>query len=75
MIEKAKNTTRVQMELPEKSMQRLSILKDKTEASSYTEVLKNALRLYESLIDEVEAGKTLFVKDKEGNVSEYKIFC
>lgn len=72
---KVKNTTRVQMELPEKSMQRLSDLKDKTEASSYAEVLKNALRLYESLIDEIEAGKTLFVKDKEGNVSEYKIFC
>jgi len=75
MNAKAKNTTRVQMELPEKSMQRLAALKDKTEASSYAEVLKNALRLYESLIDEVESGKTLCVKDKEGNVSEYKIFC
>ena len=51
MTAKAKSTTRVQMELPEKSMQRLSILKDKTEASSYAEVLKNALRLYESIID------------------------
>lgn len=75
MTTKSKGTTRVQMELPEKSMQRLSILKDKTEASSYAEVLKNALRLYESIIDEAEAGKTIYLKDKEGNVSEYKIFC
>lgn len=72
---KPKDTTRVQMELPEKSMQRLSLLKDKTEASSYAEVFKNALRLYESLIDEYEAGRIILIKDKDGNMSEYKIFC
>jgi hypothetical protein len=50
----AKETTRVQMEMPPKSMERLAALKDKTEASSYAEVVKNALRLYEALIKEQE---------------------
>lgn len=49
-----KKTTRVQLELAEKSMNRLMRLKDKTEAVSYAEVIKNALRIYEKLILEEE---------------------
>jgi Arc/MetJ-type ribon-helix-helix transcriptional regulator len=40
-------TTRVQLELPEPSMERLKALKDKTEAASYAEVIKNSLRFDE----------------------------
>jgi Arc/MetJ-type ribon-helix-helix transcriptional regulator len=40
-----RETTRVQLELPPTSMARLRELRDKTEAASYSEVLKNALRL------------------------------
>ena len=69
-----KRTTRVQLELPDKSMERLRALKEKTEAPSYAEVLKNALRLYEILIGEAEAGKVFLLKDKDNNISEYKIF-
>lgn len=70
-----KKTTRVQLELPNKSMERLVALKDKTEAGSYSEVLKNALRLYESVILEYESGNRLCIKDEEGNLTEYKVFC
>jgi hypothetical protein len=70
----AKDTTRVQMELPEKSFERLKVLKDKTEASSYAEVTKNAYRLYERMIDLVESGYTVCLKDKEGNIKELEIF-
>ena len=45
---------RVQFDLPPRSMERLNALKLKTEASSYAEVVKNALRLYEALIEEIE---------------------
>lgn len=69
-----KLTTRVQLELPEKSMSRLADLKGKTEASSYAEVLKNALRLYESIIKEYEAGSRILIKNKEGDLKEYEIF-
>lgn len=33
-------TTRVQLELPTRAYERLNVLKQKTEASSYAEVLK-----------------------------------
>jgi hypothetical protein len=69
-----KKTTRVQLDLPDKSMERLVALKDKTEAGSYAEVLKNALRLYESVITEYEAGNRLCIKDDEGKLTEYKVF-
>lgn len=74
-MEKKVKTTRVQLELPEKSYERLNLLKEKTEASSYAEVLKNALRLYESVINQYDAGKRLYVSDKDGALIEYEVFC
>jgi hypothetical protein len=68
----AKN--RVQFDLPPRSMERLNALKVKTEASSYAEVVKNALRLYEALIEEAESGKQFLVRDENGTVSPYRLF-
>lgn len=56
---------RVQMDMPPKSLQRLKDLQDVTEASSYTEVVRNALRLYEVLIKEHQAGAELLIKRGE----------
>lgn len=70
----SKETTRVQIEMPPRSMERLAILKDKTEASSYAEVVKNALRLYEALIKEQEGGKHFMVEDADGTKQEIRIF-
>ena len=67
-------TTRVQLELPEKTMSRLVSLKEKTESSSYAEVMKNALRLYENIIDNYEQGKRLYLKDQDGTIIEYQVF-
>jgi hypothetical protein len=53
---------RIQMDMPPRSVQRLKRLQDITEAASYAEVMKNALRLYEALINEVEAGNEILVK-------------
>lgn len=69
-----RNTQRVQIDLPSRSMSRLKDLKDLTEASSYTEVVKEALRLYEDTIARADRGETFFVKDKDGNLSQYPIF-
>ncbi|HEY0282201.1 MAG TPA: ribbon-helix-helix protein, CopG family, partial [Rhizomicrobium sp.] len=41
-------TTRVQLEMPPQAMERLQKLKDRTEAASYAEVIRNALRLFEA---------------------------
>jgi hypothetical protein len=65
---------RVQFDLAPKSMDRLNILKLKTEAASYAEVVKNALRLYEALIEETENGKQFFVRDENGALSPYRLF-
>lgn len=75
MSNSSKKTTRVQLELPDKSMERLIALKETTEAGSYSEVLKNALRLYESVILQYESGNRLCIKDEKGNLTEYQVFC
>lgn len=70
----SKTTQRVQFELPPSTYERLCSLKDKTEAASYTEVIKNALKLYESLLSESEAGGKFLVKSQDGSMKEYILF-
>jgi Arc/MetJ-type ribon-helix-helix transcriptional regulator len=68
-----KKTTRVQLELPESSMERLKALRERTEASSYAEVIKNSLRLYEALIKEAEGGNQVCIKTAEGTETSYRL--
>ncbi|WP_335656914.1 hypothetical protein [Parasphingorhabdus sp.] len=56
------------MEMPPRSVERLKRLQEVTEAASYAEVMKNALRLYEALIDEVETGNEIMVKRGEHTI-------
>lgn len=65
---------RITFEFPPKAEERLNTLKVKTEAVSYAEVVKNALRLYEAMIEEVESGKQLFVHDKDGAAVPFNPF-
>lgn len=65
---------RLQLDFPPHSMARLNALKAKTEAPSYAEVVKNALRIYEALIPHHEAGKTFLILDKAGKTEVLKIF-
>jgi Arc/MetJ-type ribon-helix-helix transcriptional regulator len=69
-----RDTTRVQLELPPQAMERLQQLKEKTEAASYAEVIRNALRLYEALIQEAERGAEFQVKEPDGTSVPYRIF-
>lgn len=68
------STHRVQMELSKSSFERLKRLKQLVEAPSYTEVMKDALRLYEYFVLSDNEGSQFMVKDKAGNVSSIKIF-
>ena len=61
-----KNTRRIQMEMPPQSVERLQALKEATESASYAEVVRNALQLYEALIDEQEKGGKFYVKHADG---------
>jgi hypothetical protein len=58
-------TKRVQMDLPPKSVERLKRLQELTEAASYAEVMRNALRLYEALIFETQQGNEILIKRKK----------
>ena len=62
------------MDMPPKSVERLKRLQEITEASSYAEVVRNALRLYEALIAEVEDGNEIMVK-RGGAVAPLHIFA
>ena len=72
--ENGRDTTRVQLEMPPQAMERLQKLKDRTEAASYAEVIRNAVRLYEALVDEHEKGAEFSLKRPDGEIVQYKIF-
>jgi hypothetical protein len=66
--------TRVQLDLSPRAMTLLAELKDKTESSTYAEVFKNAMKLYDGIITEVEKGREFLIRDKDGRVSEFRMF-
>jgi len=55
-------TGRLQLLLPETSVQRLMALKDATEAASFAEVIRKALRVYEALLAEQRDGSELVIR-------------
>jgi hypothetical protein len=69
-----RTTTRVQLEMPPQAMERLQRLKEKSEAASYAEVIRNALRVFEALFDEHEKGSEFSLKRADGETVAYKIF-
>ncbi len=52
--------------LTERSAARLETLRAKTEAQSDSEVVRKALNVYEQLVEDMEQGKTLVVRDPSG---------
>jgi uncharacterized protein YutD len=69
-----KKTKRVQMELSNNSFERLNRLKEATEAPSYTEVMNDALRLFEYVIGEEEKGSKFLIESQDGKSTQIKIF-
>jgi hypothetical protein len=66
--------SRVQLDLTPRAMALLVELKEKTEAATYAEVFKNAMKLYDGIISEVEKGTEFLIRDKDGRVSEFRMF-
>ena len=74
--EMTNNTKLLQLEMPQKAYDRLKLLKEKTEAPSYSEVIKNALKLYEAMIEETENGGFIYTKSSDGVETRIKpVFC
>jgi hypothetical protein len=72
--DEGRTTTRVQLEMPPQAMERLQRLKDKTEAASYAEVIRNAIRVYEALVAEADRGNEFAIKSPDGIIAPYRIF-
>jgi hypothetical protein len=72
--DEGRSTTRVQLEMPPQAMERLQRLKERTEAASYAEVIRNALRLYEAMVAEAEQGREFAIKTPDGVIAPYRIF-
>jgi len=59
---------RVQIDLPKRAYDRLMKLKVSTEASSYADVLRNALSLYAAVDSIMEGGGEIMVKQADGTI-------
>ncbi len=66
--------SRVQFDLSPRAMALLTELKSKTDAATYAEVFKNAMKLYDGIISEIERGSEFLIRDKDGKVSEFRMF-
>jgi hypothetical protein len=66
--------SRVQLDLSARAMSQLAELKEKTDAASYAEVFKNAMKLYDGIIAETDRGSTFLIRDREGKISEFRMF-
>jgi hypothetical protein len=69
-----KGMKRVELQLSERAAARLSVLREKADASTNAEVLRNALRLYEEVVNRYEDGFELFLKDRKGAYIKLVVF-
>lgn len=63
----AERQHRMQVVLPERSYQRMTKLVELTEAASMAEVIREALRLYEAIVEETEAGAEVEIVRANGD--------
>lgn len=61
------------MDMPKASFERLKALKEKQDAASYTEIMKDAIRLYEYFVEKDAEGAKFFL-EKDGKLSEVLLF-
>jgi hypothetical protein len=70
---KKAKTTRVQLDLSEKGLKRLTSLKEEIGAPSYAETIREALWVYEGLLEEVNKkhSKIMVEREEEGAKVRY----
>ena len=64
----------MQLDLPPKAFERLVKLKVDTEAVTYAEVIRNALKLYAAAVEQYEAGNEFMIKRPDGTIMPALIF-
>lgn len=66
---KSETEQRLHIVFTPRMMERLEYLKESTEAASYAEVLRHAMRIYDALYQEVEDGHEILVRDPKSGES------
>ena len=66
--------SRVQIDLTPHAMALLTELKEKTDAATYAEVFRKAMKLYDGIVSEVDRGSEFLIRAKDGKVSEFRMF-
>ncbi len=64
---------RFQVVLPQDSVDRLNTIKKSISATTKTEVLRNALRVYAMIIEEINNGNEILIKEKNGNIAKIRL--
>lgn len=64
------DTVRLNLRIRASMRDQLERVKEDAQAESLTQVLRNALVLYDALLAETKNGKTLILRDEEGNEKE-----
>ena len=59
---------RIQFDFTAESMKRLETLREKTDATTKAEVVRNALKLYEWFVTQTDHNSIIEIKDSEGNI-------
>lgn len=66
--------TRVQFDFAPKAIEQLNEIKERTGAASYAEVVRNALKLYDGLLSEIDRGSEFLIKNKDGSIASIRLF-
>jgi hypothetical protein len=67
-IRMGKSKHRLNLIIPGRAMERLEWLRDRTDAASHTEVIRQALFVYEQLVERVSDGSKLMEKTANGQL-------
>lgn len=65
---------RITFEFKQRSYDRLTKLKSTTESSTYSDVVKQSLKLYEWVIEQAEQGNDLYMKGSDGQSTIIPLF-
>lgn len=65
-------TKHLQIDIGQRSFERLERLRERTEVSKYGDVISDALRLYEAVVEDVINGNEVVAKTDKGEVP-YKL--
>ena len=64
---------RFQVVLTQDSLERLDVVKERVNAATRAEVLRNALRVYAMIVDEINNGSEVLIKEKNGDIAKIRL--